>query len=147
MRRLSRLLSFSWKERRVLFYACLLLNGIRLGLWLFPFGFVRRSLTNFSSKWICSEPDRSVSIYFIRWAVTFASRHTPGGAMCLVKALTTQVLLNRYGYPHHLHIGVAKSIVCGIEAHAWIEYKGQVLMGASHDLSRFKPLSVAGAKK
>ena len=67
--------------------------------------------------------------------------------MCLVKALTTQLLLNRFGYPHQLRIGVAKGATSGIEAHAWIECEGKVLMGAAYDLNRFKPLSVAGAKK
>ncbi len=147
MRRLNKLLAFSWQERRVLLYACLLLNCIRLALWLFPFGFVRQLLNKVSSIWVCTSARQTVSIQFIRWAVTFASRHTPGGAMCLVKAFTTQILLNRYGYVHQLHIGVAKGDKQELEAHAWIEYEGCVVMGGLSDLDRFKPLAVAGVRK
>lgn len=147
MRQLNRWLSFSWQERRVLFYACLLLNGIRLSLWLFPFGWVRRSLNKISSIWICNSANQTISIQSIRRAVIMASRYTPGGAMCLVKAFTTQLLLHRYGYVHQLHIGVAKDDQHRFEAHAWIEHEGYVVMGKLSDLDRFKPLVIAGAKK
>ncbi len=145
MRRLSKLWSLSWHERKVICYACLLINSLRLALWLFSFNTVRHQLAQITSVWTCEH--ESVSLRFIIWAVTLSSHYTPGGAKCLVKALTAQLLLNRYGYDHQLHIGVAKSDSNDLEAHAWIEYQNQVIIGWLKDLNRFKPLSAIGVKR
>ena len=146
MRQLNRLLKLSGSEFRVLLYACLLLNGLRLALWLFPFNFVRQKLAQLSAVWICRDENSSISVGFIGWTVHIASRYTPGVAKCLVRALTAQLLLTRYGYPHQLHIGVAKSAADTLEAHAWIEYQGRVIVGRLNNLSRFKSLSSEGIK-
>jgi hypothetical protein len=88
------------------------------------------------------------SVRKIIWAVEISSRWMPGGAKCLARALTTQVLLNQCGYTPNLRIGVAKSVNGTLEAHAWIEYQGHVVMGNLRDLSRFIPLpSLEGFKK
>ncbi|MFG6099673.1 lasso peptide biosynthesis B2 protein [Leptothoe sp. ISB3NOV94-8A] len=146
MKQLNNLLRLSGVERRVLLYACLLLNGIRLALWLLPFNMVRQRISRLASVWVCHNLTSPVSVGKIVWSVDIASRYTPGGAMCLVRALTTQLLLTRYGYTHQFHIGVAKSENGNLTAHAWIEYKGRVIVGGLHNLSQFKPLSAVGAK-
>ena len=64
----------------------------------------------------------------------------PGGAKCLAKALTTQVLMERRGCDCAFKIGVAKTDKGELEAHAWIEKDGQVIMGMLPDLDRFKSL-------
>jgi hypothetical protein len=147
MRRRDKLRFLSWTERRVLLYACFLLNAIRLALWLFPFGTTRQHLKAILSVWVCRRTVKPVSVNFIVWAVAVAGRYAPKGAKCLARALTTQLLLNRYGYPHQLHIGVAKNAAQVLEAHAWIEYEGQVVVGGVSNLERFKPLCVAGVSK
>lgn len=146
MRKLNRLLNLSGRQFRVLLFACLILNSIRLALWLFPFNFVRQKLAQISVVWICDDEPTSVSVGFIVWTVYIASRYTPGVAKCLVRALTTQLLLTRYGYTHQLHIGVAKGAANTLEAHAWVEYKGRVIVGWLKNLSRFKALSNEGIK-
>ena len=45
----------------------------------------------------------------------------PGGAKCLAKALTTQVLMERRGHQCEFKLGVAKNEQGELEAHAWIE--------------------------
>ncbi len=71
----------------------------------------------------------------------------PGGAKCLARALTTQVLLNRQGYLPDLRIGVAKATAGQLEAHAWVEYQGRIVIGQLNDLSRYLPLpSFEGVK-
>jgi hypothetical protein len=151
MKRRHKLRLLSWQQRRVILYACFLLNAVRLALWLLPFGTIRRQLKTVLSVWICHKVDHktvnSVSVNFIVWTVAVAGRYAPGGAKCLARALTTQLLLNRYGYPHQLHIGVAKNATQVLEAHAWIEYEGQVVVGGLSSLERFKSLSVAGARR
>lgn len=147
MSKLRRLLNFSGNEFRVLLYSCLLLNSIRLALWLLPFNFLRQRLAYISSVWLCEGQPKSISVGFIVWTVNVASRYTPGEAKCLARALTTQLLLTRYGYTHQFHIGVAKGINNTLEAHAWIEYKGHVIVGWLSNLSHFKSLSTEGVRR
>lgn len=147
MKRRHKLFALSPQEQRVLLYAVFLLNGLRLALWLFPFKAIKRQLANLPSVWADSKLNESVSVEHIVWAVGVASRHTPGRAMCLVQALTTQQLLVRYGYVHHLHIGVTKSAADTLNAHAWIEYEGCVIVGSLSNLSQFKPLVPVGVNR
>lgn len=142
--RFKKLIKVCWRQRRGLVYACIGLNIIRLALWLFPFNMVRQRLTKLAARWQQQDIAHPISVPAIVWCVTIASYYTPGKAKCLVKALTTQLLLNRYGYPHQLHIGVALNQTQALEAHAWIEYENHVIMGDLPDLSRFKPLSKTG---
>ncbi|MEM7064668.1 MAG: lasso peptide biosynthesis B2 protein [Cyanobacteria bacterium P01_B01_bin.77] len=141
-RNLKKYFKLFWRQRRVLFYASLCLNLIRVALWLLPFKVVRQHLTTMATKWEKHKPQYPVSINAIIWSVTVAGCYTPGGAKCLAKALTTQLLLTRYGYTHQLHIGVAMD--GAFEAHAWIEYEDRVIMGGLQNLSRFKSLSSKG---
>ena len=145
MRRLDKLRFLSWQQRRVLLYAFLLINAIRLSLWLFPFGKIRRQLDVILAIWVCSEKVNSVSVDFIAWAISVAGFYALGEVKCLAKALTTQLLLNHYGYAYKLRIGVTKGKSQVLEAHAWIECQGRVVVGDLSDLSRFKPLSEVGA--
>ena len=65
----------------------------------------------------------------------------PGGALCLARALTAQVLLEQQGCWPVLHIGVAKSEKGELQAHAWLEIDGQVVIGGLSDLARYQPLT------
>ena len=147
MRRRDKLRFLSRQQRRVLLYAFLILNTVRLALWLLPFGTIRQQLKAVMSVWICSEKVKPVSVDFVAWAVSVAGYYAPGGAKCLARALTTQLLLNRYGYVHRLHIGVAKGELQMLEAHAWIEYEGRVVVGGLRELDKFKTLSTAGVRR
>ncbi|MEO1387729.1 MAG: lasso peptide biosynthesis B2 protein [Cyanobacteria bacterium J06634_6] len=147
MRRFEKLRLLSWRQRRVLLYACCLINIVRLSLWLFPFGVIRRRIDTVLGVWVCRDCLHTISVDFIVWAVSVAGYYAPGGAKCLARAITTQLLLNRYGYSHTFHIGVAKSASQALEAHAWIEYQGKVVVGASSRLDRFTPLSSIGIGK
>ena len=66
----------------------------------------------------------------IVWATTTAARCVPG-ASCLVQAITGWSMLQEAGYPASLHVGVAKGEKVPLQAHAWIESEGRVLIGAS----------------
>jgi hypothetical protein len=62
-------------------------------------------------------------------AMESASRFVPGGANCLVRALTTRMLMARYCMSSTLRMGVAKTLDGYLEGHAWLEYQGAVLVG------------------
>lgn len=147
MRNRKKVLVMTWQQRRVLLYAFLILNIIRLTLRLFSFGQVRCRLDSVLRAWVCSEETTLVSVDFIVWAVSVAGYYAPGGAKCLARALTSQLLLNRYGHKHTLHIGVAKAEPQLLEAHAWIEYQERVIVGQVRDLGRYKSLAAVGVKR
>lgn len=142
-----KLLRLTRSKRRLLCEACLLLTSIRLGLHLLPFQLLMRVIST-----ACKPDGQSAiaspnSIESVVWAVEGISRHMPGHTKCLARALTTKVLLHQQGYVSNLKIGVAKSANGSLEAHAWIEYEGRIVIGNLRDLSRFIPLpSVEGAK-
>lgn len=73
-------------------------------------------------------------------SVKSMSRYVPV-ATCLTQALTTQILLAQIGHSTDLKIGVAKSIEGKLEAHAWLESRGEIVIGKLKDLSRFTILS------
>jgi hypothetical protein len=72
------------------------------------------------------------SIAQLVWAVRFASIYVPNPT-CLTQALAGQVLLERYGYPTRLVIGVAPDDKgkAPFQAHAWLESNGTVVIGES----------------
>ena len=121
-----------------------LLLGVRIGLACISFQRLRTILESFSQQ-KPSESSHSNSleeqkVKQIIWAVERSTKFMPGGAKCLAKALTTQVLMERRGLICEFKIGVAKNQQDELEAHAWIERDGQVIMGALPDLDRFKSL-------
>lgn len=133
-----KLLRKLWNLRKIDFYflfvTFFLLGAIRLGLLLLEFrillkivnklGTIKLPLTNATPKKII-------------WGVNVATRYMPGGAKCLARALTTQVLMIHSGYSPELCIGVAKAESGEFEAHAWIKYQGYIVIGYLPDLPRY----------
>lgn len=138
MRRLLNFFRISGSDRKLLVISLILLASIRLGLWLLPFRTLLKLLTKISQP-SNAQITNKVTVGKIVWTVNAASRYMPG-VMCLARALTTQVLMSRYGHSPELRIGVAKTERGKLEAHAWVEYQGRVAIGNLQDLSRFIPL-------
>jgi hypothetical protein len=66
------------------------------------------------------------------YCVELASRLHPLHATCLKKALVLYAVLTRGGFDVQLLIGAAKartSTEAKLDAHAWLEYEGRVLLG------------------
>ncbi|MFH1115528.1 MAG: lasso peptide biosynthesis B2 protein [Pseudomonadota bacterium] len=77
----------------------------------------------------------------IVWAVSAVVRRIPALGNCLSVALTAKLLLSATGHSTSLRIGVAKDDSGKLEAHAWLEDNGTILIGSvNHD--RFVPLPV-----
>jgi len=79
----------------------------------------------------------------VAWAVTAVARRLPGCNTCLVKALATDVMLRRRGLSSTLHLGVRPPGLGTLDAHAWIDSDGAVVMGALEDLGSYTVLSGA----
>ena len=126
-------------ERHLLLKSALLLYAARLGLWLLPLPTLHRLLAKLRpTKPISSERD-SANIEKITWALMVASRYVPV-ATCLTQALAGQILLAQHGEPALLQIGVAKNEGGKLEAHAWVESRGRIVIGASPKLFRYTRL-------
>lgn len=138
MKRLRNFIRLPDQNRGLFLRTFVLLSGVRLGLKFLPFQELRQRLSHAPTS--TAPAAHGVKLGQIIWAVNISSRYMPGGAKCLAKALTTQALMQTYGYQPELKIGVAKSDTGAFQAHAWIEYQGEVVMGHLDDLDSFTPL-------
>lgn len=139
MKRLNVLIRRSPLERWLLFRTMILLVLIRLGLWIVPFRFMLRGVNRLRRMSLRSQK-AAIPPEHIAWAVKAASPYVPR-ATCLTQAFAAHVLLGNYGWDnHHLSIGVAKGTDGRLQAHAWIEHDGSILVGDMPGLTRFVAL-------
>ena len=117
-------------NRSFLVKTWLLVWGIRLGLWGLPFRNMRKIVENLAQS--SAEVDRPhwPVPEQISWAVAVTSRYVPQ-ATCLTQAMTTRILLVRYGHPATLQIGVNRGKQGDLQAHAWVESNGTVVIGGT----------------
>lgn len=64
------------------------------------------------------------------WAVDMVGRRLFPRNPCLTQAVVVQRLLRRRGIPAELRIGVRKEQGVTLEAHAWVESEGKIVIGA-----------------
>jgi hypothetical protein len=130
MRLVVRYFQLSARERSLLQHAFFFVLVIRLALWTIPFR-VTRSWVERLRKPADSLPAMHPNgIREVAWAVEAAGRRIPG-ATCLTQGLATQVLLGQRGEPSQLCLGVALSANGRLEAHAWVETRGRVVIGGA----------------
>lgn len=137
MKRLLKFLRLKNSDRHLLINTFTVLVFVNLGLWLLPFNTLRQILDKISQP---NSHLEQTPLTKIIWAVDASTRYIPGGAKCLARALTCQVMMIRRSYSPELRIGVAKTETGKFEAHAWIESQGQVVIGYLNNLSSFTPL-------
>jgi len=127
--------------------AAVILVSVHVGLRFLPFQTVRSLLSRFEAgirlPKATGEAD-SVLTQRVVGAVERASRRL--GLTCLPRALTAHALLARRGIQTNIRIGVTRTPGSPLEAHAWVERDGAVVMGELLNLSRFvqMPLSEWG---
>ena len=136
MKRLNKFLRLPFSEKILFIKACTLLGIIRLGLSLLPFIALKNSLRVIGPP--IARVDEELSEDRLVWAVATASRFIPK-ATCLTQALALQLFLKQSGREAHVHIGVDHSEGGRLDAHAWLESRGKVLLGESN-LSQYTHL-------
>jgi hypothetical protein len=145
-----RFVYLSRSDRRLVLEAALLLGAARLGLWLLPFRVVSRLFETVTRTRVAvAAPAQRVA-----WAIGAAARYIPA-ATCLTQALAARAMLARHGHTAQLRIGVARAIpqpgalrISGnqhsqfaiLQAHAWVECDGAVIVGGLPDLARYTAL-------
>lgn len=121
--------------------------------WLLWEARIRLSLQPFTAvgNWAQRRPGRvpaspDLTVGGMMWCVEVMAPYTPK-ATCLVQALAGQRLLARCGLDAALHIGVAQDQAGELEAHAWLDRDGAVILGDQNDLTRFKILTSPGSER
>lgn len=127
-----------YRNLQLLLKIFIFLSLVRLGLRFLSFPRLQKQLEKVS-QFSLNAPER-LSVGKIVWAVEASSRYMPGGVKCLARALTTHSLMKQHGHPGELRIGVAKGETGELEAHAWVEHRGRIVIGYLNDLARYIPM-------
>jgi hypothetical protein len=133
---LRKLLGLSATDRSLLLRSVILVGAARLLLWALPFNSARRLMAQ-RARW---SPNPYPTPERIGWAISVAKRFIPKGN-CLPQALAAESLLANGGYPVELRIGVAKTDDGRLDAHAWVESGGRLVVGdLTQGLASYTPL-------
>jgi hypothetical protein len=114
-------------ERRLLVWSFLLLLAITVGLRLIPLISLQRVIRRVARKGRARSDER-LSADTVIWAVTVMSSYAPR-ATCLVRALVLQTLLEAYGWPSRLRLGLGRGVDGTLAGHAWVEGPDGRVMG------------------
>ena len=143
VRRAHKFTNLSPAQRRLAVRAFFLLIVVRFALWVLPFTAVARWVGNLGKKYKLHA--NGLSPHQLTSLISSAADYVPG-ASCLTQALVSHVVLSLCGYTPLLKIGVAKSVTNQMEAHAWVEWEGKVIIGQLGDLERFTQLQQVHAR-
>lgn len=138
MNRVYRFIGLTSVERALIARASLWLLFFRAGLFLAPTWFAQKWVRDGKTAGVVDQMADEPTIDDIVRAVRQCKRYVPY-ATCLTQALTARRMLSRYGHDAVLKIGVAKSD-SRLEAHAWVEVNGQVVLGKQPFHSRYTVL-------
>jgi hypothetical protein len=128
-------------RRRLVAEAGALLLLARLGLRLCAYTRLRRALDFLASHTPVSSPSTSGHVE-VAWAVTAVARRLPMKTTCLVEALATDTMLRRRHHASHLNFGVRfNQREPQLDAHAWVECEGDLVIGRLDDLKDYTPLT------
>lgn len=117
-------ISLNKEDKKLVLKSFFLNYYVRLITWIFPFQKVRKIVQDKGRH----QKRNQIELSRLTWAVNVTS-HNVFRSTCLTKALTAQILMEQYGYHPLLRIGVMKDEE--FEAHAWLEYEGEVVLGDS----------------
>ena len=146
MRPARNFLRLSARDRLFLVKCTGLVGLIRLGLWLLPFRTLRRRLDSLPRPSGRAQTPAQRLVNRAVWGVTTSSRCIPA-ATCLTQALAARLLLSWWGCPAELRIGVLKDDHQTLQAHAWVERDGLIVIGGSDSPLRYTPLPPLEGKK
>lgn len=121
--------ALAWPDRAAMVKAALLLLGARAALKLLPF----RTILDWAER---PEADPAAggllapgTRRFVRSIDAVGHRLFPRNP-CLTQAVLVQRHLRARGHPSELRIGVRKGATMTLEAHAWVECDGEVVIGS-----------------
>jgi Transglutaminase-like superfamily len=132
------------RDHVLLTEAAVLVALLHVGLATLSCATTRRLLHRRSSRSRMPEGSRAhETIRAIAAAVIAVARRLPLPTTCLVEALAVEAMLRRRGFAPALRIGVREpgSGATPLEAHAWVECAGAVVVGGLPNLAEYAVLS------
>lgn len=136
MNRLRKFAALPFKDKQLFAEALFLVAAVRTGLWILPFGWVRKWLRRFDGSGGEVERLDRAQIQKVVQSVRAGSRYVPS-ATCLTQALATQALLRMRGQASSVRFGVDKDENDVLMAHAWVEVNGRIIIGEERGHARF----------
>jgi len=125
-------------DRRLVLALLIVLPGVAGAIRLVGFGRVHRIMSRLgASPREASRPAVDEARALGR-LVDLAGRRAPGRPSCLPRSATLWWLLRRQGIDSVIRIGV-RTASGRLEAHAWVEYAGQVVNDTDDVAQRFAP--------
>jgi hypothetical protein len=137
MQRWRKFMSLPAGERGLFLRAAVRLFAMTVALRLLPYRWFRQRIRPGQNRPRQVRPQYSPQ-QIVR-AVERAATVVPL-AKCIAEAAVARDLMARYGHAASLRIGVVNT-QRGLEAHAWLEASGQVLLGGTDSFQRFAVLS------
>ena len=140
MRTLSRFIALSRAERAVAIEASVVLTVVCTTFWILPFRLLARLLGGYAARFRrpCEAPAPRIAALVASVAGRF-----PAPVTCLAEALVAEAMLKRRGYAPVLRLGVRKPNGT-LDAHAWVECDGRVVLGGVRELDEYAVLSGPG---
>ena len=141
MNLIVKFLQLEEKKKILIIKATLLLLVVRLWLYFFSF----KSIYNFIRKERKNNDlntNNTISKTEVIWSVEATSNHLPFISTCLIKALAAYILLSNYNHQSNIKIGITKPKNNILDAHAWIESNGEIIMGKNYKLPEYKELEI-----
>jgi len=131
-------------RRRLVAEAGALLALVRVGLHLCSYTRLHRALGFLASRTRVSAPVSRAGHIDVAWAVTAAGRRLPLKTTCLVDALVTDTMLRRRHHASEVRFGVRLGErQPQLDAHAWVECEGDLVIGLLDDLNEYTPLATS----
>jgi hypothetical protein len=134
---------FTLAQWRVFLISLVMLPRVDLRLRRYGFLSTRDWLQSFRSpKSSSSGNDAAVRAKALAGAVSAAARRTIWPVSCLRQALWLEFLLSREGIACAVKLGVKHATPMKLDAHAWVESNGHVLLGGEEVSEHYVELKV-----
>jgi hypothetical protein len=128
-------------DRALAFEAAVVLLVVRAALRVCSFGTVERLLARWSRPWAGRVATPASESRRLGSAVRAIARRLPGTS-CLAATLAAEAMLLRRGISSVRHIGVRPpSPGSPLDAHAWLECEGAIVVGEDVDLQKYRILT------
>jgi hypothetical protein len=136
----------TWKKKLLLVITIILTGFFRFIILFFPFKVIASFMgTERLETTKCRTDEHLPKIRAISWAVSTASRNTPWKSLCMVQALTAQLLLRYFSIPATLYLGVKKN-EGQLIAHAWLRSGSEIVTGGD-TMDNFRAIICYGSTR
>ena len=130
MHKLKTFITLGFKKQ-LMFIEAFILSGLyRFAILFLPFKYIKKRLgiAKTESTYEVEEADY-LEAKQVCSIVMLACKYTPWESKCLIQAMLVQYFLKRRKIPTTIYLGVNKSDLSGMRAHAWIRCGKMIITG------------------